>query len=184
MPEDKKFCSRCGAPLAEGAAFCSSCGAPVTITAPQPPPSPPRREHRGEKEEKREKHEKGEKGEKHEKREKNGEGHLGAVVGGSILVWLGLSFYLSQIYAIHPMRWWALFLSGLGLIIIIQGLIRYSQSGSRHPLTYSLLGGALAFTVGLASLGGMMYIWPLVLVLLGVFIIISATSARRRAPRP
>jgi len=187
MPKKKVFCRKCGAALVEGAAFCSKCGAPVASTATQPPPAPPRSEYRREKEEKAEKHEKEEKHEKGEKAEKGGD-RTGAIVGGSIVIWLGISFYLAQINIITWASWWAYFLSGLGVIIILQGLARYSQSGYRHPLTGSLIGGAVCLAVGLAFIGagplGMRDFWPIILVVIGIAIIVSAITARSRAPRP
>ncbi len=130
---------------------------------------------KGEKGEKREKEEKGEKGEK-------GGDRSGAVVGGSILVWLGISLYLSQVNTIPGADWWAYFLSGLGVILILQGIVRRTRSG--HPLTGSILGGAILLVIGLTSILGVRGFWPLILVVIGAAVILSGINARRRSPRP
>src|SRR3989304_2051698 len=177
MPEEKRFCSKCGVQVIQGAGFCSSCGTPVsaTVSPPSAQPSPPPFMQKREKGEKREKEEKGEKGEK-------GGDRSGAVVGGSILVWLGISLYLSQINMIPGADWWAYFLSGLGVLLILQGIIRRTRSG--RPLTGSILGGAILLVIGLTSILGVRDFWPFILVIIGAAVIFSGISARRRSPRP
>ena len=175
MSGDKKYCSKCGATMVDGAAYCSSCGAAVVSADTH---YAPRREYRREKEEKNEKNEKHEKGEKTEK----GGGRTGPFLGGMILIWLGLSFYLAQTTVIPWASWWAYFLTGLGVIIIVHALIRYSRSEYRYPLTGSFVGGAIISIIGLAFLAGMSDFWPIVLIIIGIAIIVSAVTARRRAP--
>ena len=178
---EEKFCSKCGSALGVGAEFCSKCGTPVTHGSAQPPPPPPfRREYRGEKEEKHEKHEKEEKGEKHEK----GGDRTGVVIGGLILIWLGVSFYLTHTGMMMGGRWWAYFLAGLGVIIIFQGLLRYSQTRYLPHLTGPLMGGLILSIIGLAFIGGVSDVWPIILVVIGIAIIVSSLTARMRAPRP
>ena len=180
MPEEKRFCSKCGTQVVEGAVFCSSCGTPVsaTVSPPSAQPSPTpfvQRREKGEKGEKREKEEKGEKGEK-------GGDRSGSLVGGSILIWLGISLYLSQVNTIPGADWWAYFLSGLGAILILQGIIRRTRSG--RPFTGSILGGAILLVIGLTSILGVRDFWPFILVVIGVAVIYSGITARRRSPRP
>jgi len=90
MPEGPGYCRRCGSPLPADATFCPKCGTPVAATSPPGgswSTGPAWRE----------KGEKGEKREKNEKEEKGGRGSLlGAAVGGLILIWLGVSFYLEE----------------------------------------------------------------------------------------
>ncbi|HZW58439.1 MAG TPA: zinc ribbon domain-containing protein [Nitrososphaerales archaeon] len=176
-----RFCQRCGAELTPGAAFCPRCGNPVAGAAPPgavPPPAYPRRRH--EKEEKQEKHEKEEKGEKGGGG--RGGGIIGSVVGGLILVWLGITFYLQQIGSIPSANWWAYFVAGIGVILIVQGLLIYLM---RHrPFYGPFIGGALLFFVGVAFIyNGWGNFWPLIFVIIGIAILGSAL-ARSRTPRP
>ncbi|MCL4436619.1 MAG: zinc ribbon domain-containing protein [Thaumarchaeota archaeon] len=185
MSEEAKRCRECGAIIPTDAKFCPSCGAAV---APQPiPPAaaapPPRREYRGEKQEKGEKREKEE---KDEKAEKKGGDRTGAVTGGLVLIWLGISFYLAQTRVISWSVWWAYFLTGLGVIIIVNGLIRYSEY--RYNPTGAFIGGAVMIVIGLTVLMGVrdfwQDFWPVILIIIGAVVIISGLTARSRAQRP
>lgn len=179
MAEETKNCTRCGAAMVSGAAFCSSCGTPVSEGASSTGVRPPTPfAMRREKHEKNEKQEKREKGEKHEKGGDRG----GAVVGGLILIWLGFSLYLDQIQFFPGAAWWAYFLSGLGVILILSGIIRRTRAG--QPLTGSVIGGAILLVIGLTGLLRIGSFWPWVLVLLGIVVIISGMTARRRSPQP
>jgi len=199
-----KYCHKCGAELPSGATFCPVCGTPVFVPPPtgpsQPPPTPTtppppsttpppyysrreyrdwrREQRRNEKQEKQEKHEKSEKGEK-------GAGGtiIGPIIGGAILIWLGLSFYLQQINYFPSGNWWAFFVVGLGIIIILQGVLLYSRS--RRPFFGPFIGGAVLVIVGLSFLyGSLSNFWPLILVVIGIAILASAFGARRRNPAP
>ncbi|MBI2937000.1 MAG: zinc ribbon domain-containing protein [Thaumarchaeota archaeon] len=187
MSEEAKRCRECGSIIPTDAKFCPSCGAAV---APQtiPPAAAvplPRREYRGEKHEKAEKGEKEE--EKGEKAEKRSSGdRTGAVTGGLILIWLGISFYLAQTNVIPWANWWAYFLTGLGVIIIVNGLIRYSEY--RYNPTGAFIGGAVLVVIGLTFLMGVRDFWrdfwPVILIIIGAVVIISGLTARSRAQRP
>lgn len=181
MPESK-FCYKCGAELPPGALFCPRCGSPTEPTAPtsgavQPPTYTQRRERRHEKEEKQEKHEKGEKGEKG-----RGGNIIGPVIGGLILVWLGITFYLQQVGSIPSDNWWAYFVAGIGAILILQGILLYSRR--RRPIFGPFIGGAILLFVGLAYIfSASENLFPLILVIIGVAILASAL-ARSRTPKP
>jgi len=111
------YCPKCGTEVREEMAFCPKCGAPL-----KGPPAG----YRPEKAEKSEKEEKREKTEKYEKREF---GVIGPLIGGLILIFLGLMFYLQLIgYRVWEIAW-ALFLVIIGIIIII-GAIYAARS---HP---------------------------------------------------
>src|SRR5579862_6267959 len=141
MSGTPRYCHKCGTELPPGATFCPVCGTPV-YTPPSgtstqqpgttPPPSstpPPYYDRHAYKEWRREqrRNEKGEKNEKNEKDEKGGGGAIiGPIIGGAILIWLGITFYLKQIGYLTG-NWWALFLVGVGIIIILQGVLIYSR---------------------------------------------------------
>jgi len=186
MSVGSRFCHKCGAALPSGSVFCPSCGAAVAVassagqqgTAPVQPSQPTRYE-------KREKHEKQEKREKGEKQEK-GRGDLaGALTGGLILILLGVLLYYSTLgtTAISYGNFWQYFMIGVGAILILQGIIRYSQRGT--PYIGSFIGGAVLMIIGFAFVSNSNYaFWPLILVILGIAAIASAFTARRRVPVP
>jgi hypothetical protein len=178
-----RFCSRCGSKVPPGAAFCATCGlaaASIPSGGQSAPPSPAygysRRRH-----EKEEKHEKGEKNEKNEKG--RGGDITGAITGGLILIWLGVTFFLQQNNYISSGNWWAYFLMGIGAILILQGLLRFGTS--RRPFTGPLIGGVVILIIGFAFVQGFtVNLWPLVLVAIGVAVLLSAAVGRQRRPAP
>jgi hypothetical protein len=183
--------------------YCPRCGSAVTTTIPPPtggpsttgtaaPGTPPpptdwreqRRQWRAQRRAERyEKYEKGEKqGEKAEKGTLGG-GIIGPIIGGSILIWLGITFYLEQIGYLPSSDWWAYFIAGIGVILIIQGILSYSKY--RTPFVGPFIGGAILLVIGLAFIGNIgTNFWPLILVIIGVAILISSITARRRRPQP
>lgn len=166
-----KICWRCSTQAADDASFCPKCGA--SLQGPQAQPSPSYREYR---------HEKHEKREKEEKHEKGREGDVtGAIVGGTVLIWLGFSFYLSEMRYIPSESWWAYFLVGLGAILIVHGVVRYLRYG--RSLIGSFIAGAILMLIGLSSLTTVT-VWPFVLVVIGVAVIVSGIVGRRRTPEP
>ncbi len=179
---ESKFCHKCGAELPPGAMFCAKCGSPVeapasTASASQPPIYTRHRERRNEKNEKQEKHEKEEKGEKG-----RGGNIIGPVIGGLILVWLGITFYLQQTNTIPSDNWWAYFVAGIGAILILQGILLYSRR--RRAIFGPFIGGAILLFVGLAYIfSASENLFPLILVIIGVAILASAL-ARSRTPKP
>ncbi|MDA4128402.1 MAG: zinc-ribbon domain-containing protein [Thaumarchaeota archaeon] len=185
MTADTRFCHRCGTALPDGATFCPKCGTPVLVGESASPATAPQgyryRHEKREKNEKREKHEKSEKG------EKGRSGDLtGPVVGGLILIWLGVTFYLEQIGYLSSSIWWAYFISGLGAILVFQGVLMYSR-GRRG--TGPVIGGAILIFLGLTSIANYQFnfqgdFWPLILVALGVAVIVGGISSRRRVPSP
>ncbi len=181
MAANAGFCAKCGAQLTVGSAFCPKCGAPVATVAQATGAG------RREKQEKHEKREKNEKQEKREKHEKGTDaGLLYALVGGSVLIWLGVTFYLEQAGYLPSDIWSDYFLAGVGVILILDGLALYLRS--RVGLT-PLAGGICALVLGVGTIAAHQFnytqeIWPLIIAALGVCVIAFGVAARRRAPRP
>jgi len=119
------YCPKCGTGVREEMAFCPNCGAPLKVERP-PAPAPPR----AEKAEKHEKKEKGEKAEKYEKREFE---VIGSLIGGLILIFFGLMFYLQVTGFLDGEFVWALFLIIVGIIITVGGLYAAMTAAKRHP---------------------------------------------------
>jgi len=142
-------CPKCGAKVTEGMNFCANCGAALKPTtpavqeaapttpapAPAPAPAQPSRPEKYEKHEKREKGEKHEKTEKTEKYEKREAGYVGPIIGGTILIALGLFFYLMMTMRTDQGRMWAYFFIIIGIVIIIAGAYAAATASRRHPPT-------------------------------------------------
>jgi hypothetical protein len=122
-------CPKCGNEVSEEMGFCPKCGAPLKMQQPAPETSPRqyRRDEKSEKGEKGEKHEKGEKGEKH------GYGFMGPLIGGLILIFLGVSFWLELTGTLDPRYVWSFFLLLVGIAIIIAALYISLVLAKRHP---------------------------------------------------
>jgi len=131
------YCPKCGTKVTEEMAFCPKCGAALKVeqapTEAKPSPKPPQRVEKGEKREKEEKEEKGEKGEKAERREKRELGFIGPLVGGFILIFLGLMFYLQVTGALAREVAWASFLIIIGIIIIAAAIYGAIATRRRYP---------------------------------------------------
>jgi hypothetical protein len=185
MADGVSFCHKCGAQLPQGATFCPRCGASV-VASPysQPSPQQPATAWRTQR---HEKHEKGEKHEKNEKAEKGGGGGmLGPVVGGLVIIWLGTTFYLEQNGYLASDIWWAYFLSGIGVILILEGVVIYSRG---HIGLGPVVGGAVLLFAGVSSIATSNFrfqtqLWPLFLVGIGVLVLVGGIFSRRRVPAP
>ena len=116
--------------------FCPNCGASLKAeqTAAPTRPEPPIHYTR-EKEEKYESREKREKGEKRENREKGEFGFIGPLIGGLILIFLGLAFYLERTGVIAAPYLWAFFFVIVGVIIIFAAIYGSIMTHRRYPRT-------------------------------------------------
>ncbi len=125
------YCPKCGAKVTEDMTFCPKCGASLTVV---PSPADMRsRAHR--RDEKAEKGEKGEKAEKTEKHEKGEYGFMGPLIGGLILIFLGLGFYLTTALNVSSGTVGAIFFVIIGIIIIAAAVYGAMMAGKRHPRT-------------------------------------------------
>jgi cation transport ATPase len=138
------YCPKCGSKVREDMSFCPNCGAAIkavqpSAVTPQPAPAPqPYRAEKQEKQEKREKQEKEERQEKREKTEKHEKreyGYVGSLVGGLILIFLGLMFYIGLT---NPIGWGAIgafFVILIGIVIILGAVYVATTAARRHPET-------------------------------------------------
>ena len=123
-----EYCPKCGSKVSEDMAFCPKCGAPLKA-APSPAEARPATHRRDEKAEKREK------SEKSEKREKGEYGFIGPLIGGLILIFVGLAFYVRIAFDIKPESISAFFFIIIGIVIIVLVVYGAILAGRRHPRT-------------------------------------------------
>jgi len=139
------YCPKCGSKVREDMVFCPKCGAALKVEKPsvEAVPAPPPRAEKAEKAEKGEKHEKREKEEreerekreKSEKREKREFGYMGSLIGGLILIFLGVMFYLALTTPIGWATAGAIFVIVIGIIIIVGAVYAAMMATRRHPVT-------------------------------------------------
>ncbi len=177
------YCHNCGADLQPNAAFCSKCGAPAAAATATTPTAPPTYRY-GPGYEKREKQEKQTRqSEKYEKREKGGD-RTGPLIGGGILILLGLIYYASITALIPSSEFWAYFFLGLGILLILQAVYRFTAMQHHAAGMGSLWGGIILAAIGVAGIAGNGNFWPIILIAIGVLVIVAGVTSRSRAPRP
>lgn len=107
----------------------------------------------------------------------------GPLFGGGVLIILGVSFWLATSGAISWAIWWAYFLGGLGMLLILLGISNARSGKDSGPIT----GGVVLLAIGIIAILAWNYSlsnwWPLVLIVLGLVVIVSAVLSRRIAPR-
>jgi hypothetical protein len=144
---------------------------------------------RHEKEEKGEKpRERQEKQEKHEeKEEKTWEEKwrrdpLSGIVWAGILIWAGLVLLVDNLRLLtrfERLDAWALIFMGAGVIVLLEVVVRVLVPTYRRAVTGTLILGLILIGIGLGNLLSWNVIWPLILIILGVFILARGLIWRR-----
>jgi peptidoglycan/LPS O-acetylase OafA/YrhL len=128
-----------------------------------------------------------EKPERRRRDEKEGEGTqekwrrdpISGVVFGLLLALLGVTLFLAGQQRISWDDWWKYFIIGLGVIFLIEVLVRQARPAYRRPMFGRLVAGVIFICVGLAFLIGIGTWWPLILVAVGLAIVFYALLRRR-----
>ena len=128
-----------------------------------------------------------EKEEKHgEKEEKNWEEKwrrdpLGGMVWAGILIWAGLVLLADNFKLLVRLEWmeaWAVILIGAGLILLLEVAVRLLVPAYRRAVTGTLILGLVLIGVGLGDLLTWDVIGPLILIVLGLFILVRVLLRR------
>ncbi|OGD55505.1 hypothetical protein A3K78_11370 [Candidatus Bathyarchaeota archaeon RBG_13_52_12] len=106
-----------------------------------------------------------------------------AVMGGLIVLWLGITFLLSQYNYIgdNQENW---FFAGVGVILILRGLILYGQTSNWRASSGLIIGGSILTMIALGSYLGIIEWWPFLIILAGAVIVINALISKSGHPRP
>ena len=103
------------------------------------------------------------------------------MTGGLTLILLGVLFLLANMDYISWSGWWQYFLMGLGVILILEAIIRSASPSYRKDITGKLIGGFVLIFIGGSFVIGWSNWWPLILIAVGVGILLSSL---RKAKRP
>ena len=114
-----------------------------------------------------------------EKQEKWRRDPISGLVFGLIVVLLGVVFFLSAQDWISWGDWWKYFIIGLGVIFLIEVLVRYTRPAYRRPIFGRLIAGLILICVGLAFIGGFGEWWPLILIVVGLAILLNVLLRRK-----
>lgn len=98
---------------------------------------------------------------------------------GLILIILGVLFFAVMQNWIDWDKWWQIFLIGLGVIFLIDALIRYLNSSNRYGIFGRVIAGLILITIGVAFIIHLEQWWPLILIVIGVAIISRFIIAKR-----
>ena len=130
-------------------------------------------------------HEKEEKEEKHDEKdqeEKWRRDPLSGMVWAAILIWAGLVLLgdnLGLLARYERLEAWAVILIGAGLILLLEVVVRLLVPAYRRAVSGALILGFVLIGIGLGNLLSWNVIWPLILIILGVFILVRGLIWRR-----
>jgi len=95
------------------------------------------------------------------------------ITGGLILILLGVLFLLVTLDYMSWGDWWPYFLIGLGVIFILEGIIRSISPTYREQITGKFIAGIVLIIIGSSFIVGMSNWWPLIIIAVGVIVLIS-----------
>lgn len=109
-----------------------------------------------------------------------------AIIPMGVMFTITLVFLLERISAISQMSGGfevgGIFFIGLGLTFALLGILPGSATRSREQMRWAFIPAVILFTVGMLVLGAwaslLNYIWPLALILLGLFFILRTIKVR------
>jgi len=102
-----------------------------------------------------EKREKEEKGEEESIEEKFRRDPFAAILLGLIAILAGIFFFLATQGYIEWEDWWAYFLFGLGLVLVIEALARQAVPAYRRPIFGRLIAGLVLICIGASNIYGL-----------------------------
>jgi len=118
--------------------------------------------------------------EEHNWNEKQPRRPINAITWAALFIWGGLVL-LAETMNLVPVYWWngwAVFLAGSGIIVLIQAPFRAMVRGRRR-VAGSLVSGFILLGIGAGGLIGWKFVWPVILIIIGIVILVR-TSIRRR----
>jgi len=128
-----------------------------------------------------EKGEKEEKGEEESIEEKFRRDPFAAIFLGLIAILAGTFFFLATRGYIKWDDWWAYFLLGLGVVLIIEALARHAVPAYRRPIFGRLIAGLVLICIGASNIYGLRDWWPLIIVVVGI-LLLAYGGQRLRKP--
>ena len=113
---------------------------------------------------------------RHERRRQD---RIPGLFWGLLLILVGAIFLLRSQGFLLQGEWWQYFLIGLGIIFLIEALVRYLIPTYRYSSFGRFIAGIVLVFVGIAFLYGVGQWWPVVLIAVGVIILLAVWLRRR-----
>jgi hypothetical protein len=98
---------------------------------------------------------------------------------GLMLILLGGLFFSAMQNWLSWDNWWQLFLIGLGIIFLVDALVRYLNPSTRFGIFGRVIPGLILVVVGSAFYFSMETWWPLILIVIGAAILIRMIVYKR-----
>ncbi len=95
---------------------------------------------------------------------------LSAIFSGLIVILVGVLFLLVTQDYLRWGDWWAYLLAGIGIIFVIEVIVRQTRPQYRCPIAGKLIGGLVLIAVGAGHIYGLRHWWPLVIIVVGFVI--------------
>lgn len=113
------------------------------------------------------------------KRRSQGKDPFPGIFTGLVLVLIGVLWFLRAERLLVSGEWWQWFLIGLGIILILERLVRYLSPVYRRPALGRIFLGMILIAVGASFILGVRSWWPLVIAILGIAIMVYAVQRAR-----
>jgi hypothetical protein len=98
---------------------------------------------------------------------------------GLLLILLGALFFATTQNWLSWDNWWRLFLVGLGVIFLVDALVRYLNPAARFGIFGRVIAGVILIVIGSAFYYRMETWWPLILVVIGIAILVRYIIYKR-----
>ena len=95
---------------------------------------------------------------------------LSAVFSGLIVILVGVLFLLVTQDYLRWGDWWAYLLTGIGIIFVIEVIVRQTLPQYRCPIAGRLIAGLVLIAVGAGHIYGLRHWWPLIVIVVGFVI--------------
>jgi asparagine N-glycosylation enzyme membrane subunit Stt3 len=105
-------------------------------------------------------------------------GGISGIGAGVFLLLLGILLFLANQGILAWDKWWQFLIIGIGIILLVDSLIRYQKDTAREIRIGRLIAAIILIGVGIAFLVGNATWWPLIIILVGVAIIVSGLFRR------
>jgi hypothetical protein len=103
---------------------------------------------------------------------------LGGIIFGSIVILAGVLLFIDHQYYLEGGWFWWL-LAGIGVIFLIEAMIRYAMPEFRRPIGGKLVAAVILLALGASNIYGLEDWWPLLIIFAGVVIIFYGLQARK-----
>jgi ABC-type iron transport system FetAB permease component len=103
---------------------------------------------------------------------------LSDIFGGLIVVAIGLSFFLAANNVISWEKWWAYLLVFLGIIFVLDAVVRNLKLQERL-MGSRFIAGVILLILGFSFIFSLRNWWPLILIAAGLLIIIKGIMSSR-----